>query len=228
MKRNAELEDGENMLEYMIERGNVGSYQNTYDHTLRIFASKDPKTMADHSGTEFDAEKSEFTLESLGQKLHIKFPEGTIRFSGSNLAPLWPWRLIMLNHLARADNAPLSREVIPFRETESGNIFHPAFLKRSIHPLINHFSDKPVEKIKSACLQLGAQLQEGADVCAIFPFLPRFPVILKIWLKDEEMNGSANILFNASANHYLHTEDIAVAGSTVVNFLIAQYECMFS
>ncbi|MEL7566245.1 MAG: DUF3786 domain-containing protein [Dehalobacterium sp.] len=216
------------MYPYMIETGDVGSYQNTYDHTLRIFASKDPATMAYNSGTKFDIATSVFSFESLGQKLEVKFPQGTILFRGSHLSPLWPWRLIILNHLARADNTPLSGQLIPFRETESGNIFHPAFLKRSIDPLISNFANKPVEKIKSACRQLGAQFQEGADVCALFDFLPRFPVMFKIWLKDEELDGSANILFNGAANHYLHTEDIAVVGSIMVNFLTAQYQLMFS
>lgn len=91
------------MFHYMIGKEDVGSYKNTYKHTLRNFASKDPKTMANNSGTKFDLEKSNFTLQSLGQKLNIKFPEGTIWFSGSNLTPLWGWRLIILNHLARAD-----------------------------------------------------------------------------------------------------------------------------
>lgn len=86
------------MLPYMIGKEDVGSYKNTYEHTLRIFASKDPKTMANNSGTIFDL----------------------------------------------------------------------------------------------------------------------------------EMDGSANLLFNASANHYLHTEDITALGSIIISFLIKQYELMYS
>lgn len=45
--------------------------------------------------------------------------------------------------------------------------------------------------------------------------------------KDEEIGGSANILFDASADCYLHTEDIAAAGNLVSYFLIKQYEMMY-
>jgi len=48
--------------------------------------------------------------------------------------------------------------------------------------------------------------------------------VVKIWMKDEELPGSANILFDSSANHYMHTEDIALAGELVVEFLIKQFE----
>lgn len=213
---------------YMISSGEIGSYQNTYDHTLRIFATKDPVAMAKNSGTQFDIKKSQFTLQSLGQELSIKFPEGTVHFSSTDIAPLWSWRLIILNHLARADDTPLTGSLITFRQTESGNLFNPAFEKMSLVPLVNKIANQPIEKIKEACLALGANLQEGADLCARFVFLPRFPVTLKIWLLDDEMGGSANMLFNASANHYLHTEDIAVTASLIADFLIKQYEFMFS
>jgi hypothetical protein len=36
------------------------------------------------------------------------------------------------------------------------------------------------------------------------------------------------MLFDGSANHYLHTEDIAVTGFIIADFLISQYEQMFS
>jgi hypothetical protein len=211
----------------MIGTGEVGSYQNTYDHTLQIFAAKDPVAMAKNSGTQFDPFESRFTLESLGQKLSIQYPEGTVLFSGSDISPLWGWRLIILNHLARADDAPLTGRLITYRETQGGNLFNSAYQKMSILPLINASQDQTVGKIKEACLALGGSLQDGADISARFDFLPRFPVTMKIWQPDDEMDGSANLLFDANANHYLHTEDIAVAASLIVNFLIKQCELMY-
>lgn len=214
------------LFPYMIGKEDVGSYKNTYEHTLKIFASQDPQSMAQNSGTKFDPEKSVFTLLSLGQELNIKFPEGTIWFGGTNHTPLWEWRLIVLNHLARADDAPPAGSLIAYRETENGSVFNSAFYNMAIAPLIESISDKPAGKIKKACLELGAQLREGADVCTVFDFLPRFPVTVKIWLQDDELAGSANFLFDAGANHYLHTEDIAVVGSLIATFLIKQYELM--
>ncbi len=208
------------MFSYMIGTEDVGSYKDTYNHTLRNFSSKDPAQMAKNSGTRFDPTSSMFTVHSLGQRLNVKYPQGTIRFNDSVHAPLWSWRLIILNHLARANDAPLTGNLITFKELDGGYIFNPAFYKMTILPLINNLSEKPVERIKRACSTLRAGFIEGADICAVFSFLPRFPVTLKIWLSDAEMDGSANILFDAAANHYLHTEDSAVAASLMVNFLL--------
>lgn len=210
------------MFPYMIGKENVGSYRMTFEHSLKNFASKNPVEMAENSGSVFNPENSTITLKSLGQWINVTFPEGKVTFRYFNHSPVWSWRLIILNYLSRADNTPVSNRLISYRELENGHVFYPAFLRESINPLGKGLSQEPADAIKQACLKFAARLEEKADVCAVFDFLPRFPVTVKIWLKDEEIGGSANILFDASANHYLHTEDIAVVGNLISYFLIKQ------
>lgn len=212
----------------MIGKDFAGSYQRTFEYSLEIFRAKDPVQMAHNSGSVFDPKKAVISLKSMGQSIDVQFPGGKINFTNSSHSPVWSWRLIILNYLCRADNTPLLNQPISYRELENGHVFYPAFLRESIQPLAQKFSREPVENIKRAGLEMAARFEEKADVCAIFDFLPRFPVTVKIWLKDEEIGGSANILFDGSANHYLHTEDIAAAGNLVSYFLIKQYELMFN
>lgn len=212
------------MFSYMIGEEDVGSYRDTYNHTLGNFIKKDPCEMAKKSGTTFDPTGSSFIVPSLGQELVVRYPEGTVRFRGTVYTPLWSWRLIVLNHLARADNAALTGSLIPYKELEAGYLFNPAFLKMACVPIVDCFAHKPVDVIKNACSALNAVFKEEGDVCAVFQFLPRFPITLKFWLSDAEIPGSANFLFDAAANSYLHTEDIAVAASLISTFLLAQYE----
>lgn len=147
-----------------------------------------------------------------------------IVFTNSDLSPIWPWRLIILNYLHRADNTTVSNRLVSYRELESGDLYYPAFFRYCIEPLAAKLSHEPSEWIERACLKLTNNLEVKADICAVFSFLPRFPVMVKIWLYDEEVGGSANILFDASANHYLHTEDIAAVGDMISYFLIKQCE----
>lgn len=212
------------MFSYMAGKDDVGSYKKTFEISLKEFASKNPAEMAKNSGALFDPGSSVINLTSLGQSLDVKYPEGTVRFSGMDRGPLFSWRLIILNHLWRADGSPVTNRLISYRELENGNVFYPAFARESINPLVEKLSPGPADRIKKACLKFDACLEDKADVCAVFNFLPRFPVTVKIWLKDEEMSGSANILFDAGANRYVHTEDIAVVGNLVSYFLIRQYE----
>lgn len=208
------------MLWYMLEREDMGSYRVAYEYARNNFAQKDPLLMARQSGTYFNPENSVFTVTSLGQTLEVRHPQGEIHFSGSTLSPLWSWRLIILNHLARADATPLTGSLVTYKELDGGYIFFPAFYKMNIVRLMDSLSGKSLHRVKYACLALKALLKDAADLSAVFLFLPRFPVMLKLWLPDEEMAGSANMLFDERANHYLHTEDIAVVGSLIVDFLI--------
>lgn len=132
--------------------------------------------------------------------------------------------LSFLHYLGRADNTPLTGELITYRETDQGQVFYSAFYKTCILPLAERLAGEDPQKIKRACGDLGGVCENTNDITAFFSFFPRFPVTVKIWLKDEELTGSANILFDSSANHYMHTEDIALAGELISRFLIMQFE----
>ena len=208
------------MYDFMVNRKELGAYQTAFKHSLKAFSSKDPQQMAKNSGTYFDPKHSTFFLSSLGQEISISYPDGKVNFKNSKKGPLWQWSLILLNHLSRANNTPLEKRLISYRELEDGNVFYPAFYKTAILPLATFISNKPETELNQLCTTLGGRLIEGADLAAEFNFLPRFPVILKIWYGDDEIPPSANILFDASASNYLHTEDTAVAGELVSKFFL--------
>lgn len=115
-----------------------------------------------------------------------------------------------------------------YRGTLYNKKFYPAFEKMGIAQLTNSLADNNVniDKVKEACLALDGTLDEGARLQVSFWLLPRFPVTVQIWPGDEEIGGSANILFDASATHYLHIEDIVVAEDQVARFLILHYEML--
>ena len=82
------------------------------------------------------------------------------------------------------------------------------------------FGCRPVEEIRRACQRLGARFYPAsADVCAVFPFLPNYPITLKLWLPDEEFAASGRLLLNASAEHYLTIEDAVTAGEVLLKAL---------
>lgn len=207
------------MFDFMVGKKDTGSYWPVFEHYTKFFASKDPLEMAANSGADFNREKSVIRLSSLGQLIDIAYPSGEVYFGGSNLIPIWNWRLVIINYLWRSNNAPLAGMLISYRELEGGQVFYPAFLRESIRPLASALLHVTLGGIIDSCVKLGARFEEGADICAVFDFLPRFPITVKMWLGDEEMESSANILFDVGANHYLHTEDIAVAGNLISIFL---------
>ncbi|ACV62472.1 hypothetical protein Dtox_1614 [Desulfofarcimen acetoxidans DSM 771] len=215
------------MFPYMIGKEEAGPYRSATEHCLKKLILKDFEGIAKNSGAVFETEHSTITLNSLGQSVSVKLPEGKIVFNGTDYCPVLGWRIIILNYLFRADNAHLTGQLVSYRELENGHVFYPAFLRESVNLLIQKFSSEPAEQIKNVCRVFGARLEDKADICAVFEFFPRFPVTVKLWLKDEEIGGSANILFDANANHYLDAEAIAVTCMLISQFLIKQYDMMY-
>lgn len=217
------------MKDYMVNRGPIAGYQGSYDKALQEFAEADPMKQAANSGIPYDAGASAFLADSLGERIRITHPDGQVSMDGSDAKPLWTWGFILMHHLVRADGATLGRGMIGYRETSSGAFYFPSHQDKTIRPMELFFADKPASRILEACKALGAEAcaDSSADVCATFQFAPRFPITFQLWLPDEEFGCQVNLLYDASANHYLHTEDIAVASGILSRFLMAQYKGMF-
>ena len=58
-----------------------------------------------------------------------------------------------------------------------------------------------------------------ADLCAVFPVLPRYPVTLKIWFADEEFPASGKLFLQDHADHYLSVEDAVTVGEILLQKL---------
>lgn len=209
---------------YMTGTGDVGPYQTAFQVALSKFKRRAPQKMAEASDAIYDATQKSLILTSFGRTLVISYPEGEVFFRKNKRPPLLGWRLATINYLARADGHPLRGLNVSYRELEEGNIFYPAFFRESISKISNWLADQDIELVKQAVRELGGTILAGeSDLTALFYAFPRFPITVKLWFPDGEVPGSANILFDAAANHYLHTEDIAVIGGYAVQFLIKHY-----
>lgn len=214
------------MHSYMVEKGHWGTYARTMEYSVGIFASKDPLAMARNSGTIYDPAGSTFLFQTFGLDITVSYPEGKVRFRGTDKSPIFGLSIPIVNYLVRADGKPLTGRLISYKELENGHVYYKAFQREAIDRLADWIPGKSPEILGAAISDLGGEFIGGADIACRFSFLPRFPVILKLWLPDDEMGASANILFDSSANSYLHTEDIAAAGELAARFLIRQYSLL--
>ena len=82
---------------------------------------------------------------------------------------------------------------------------------------------KTPDCIRKICKALGAEFADSnADLCAVFHFLPNYPVWLKIWFADEEFEASGKLYLSRSADHYLTMEDAVTVGEILLSKLKAQ------
>ncbi len=212
------------ILPFMTGQDDPGPYQAAVDESLEKFTAGDPEKMAANAGAEYDAAGSTIMLSTLDQVLQIEHPTGEVTFRGSDRSPLWQWKLIALNYLFRADGTPLTGNLVAFRELDGGTAYHGAFYANTVNRLARVVRMDNLDKIEQVCRGLGGRSVDIGDVGATLLFLPRFPVTLTLWAGDDEMPSSANMLFDASANHYLHTEDASVVAGMIVDFVVRMME----
>ena len=186
-----------------------------YSHVLEMarqeLACGSPEDKATRSGCLFDSNLLAFVVTMLNHQFTVSYPKGQIKYSGNDLEPHFVFQLIMLHYLSRADGTPLSHTFIPYRQLAGGGSYERAFLKRAVQPLAQVFGNCP-EMLPRAAAPLGGLPYHKKGVSGTLLYLfPRVPLLYRIWAGDEELPAGANILFDSTANHYLHTEDLAAA-----------------
>jgi hypothetical protein len=198
-------------------------YRKAFEVALEKYRQQNPFFAATHTGTRYDEDNCRFSFASMGQDLYVTYPGGDVCWARNGQELPLGWRLITLNYLSRGDGRPLTGQLISYRELEGGKVFFPNLKAKTIDWLAVELSSRTVTEIKKVFSRYeGTPVVGGCDLGATFYLFPRFPVTVKLWLPDEEFPMTANILFDAAAGGYLHTEDIAAAASIVATCLQAK------
>jgi hypothetical protein len=117
---------------------------------------------------------------------------------------------IMLSHYAKSDPVQKVGKLIRFRDLPGGYAYEGAFTKRAVDPIARIFGSEPNKLVEAARVLDGIEAKYG-DSSVEIPALPTVPMTYVLW-KSNEFPASSTVLLDASASHYLPTEDIAVLG----------------
>lgn len=168
-------------------------------------ADKSPDAIAAAGGIRFDAERSVFSLSSLGLDTEIRYPEYSFR------PGIEEWhQLSILHYLNLADGTPPSGEWIPLSQMNSGMIRGGGF-DRMFEALVRTtLGNLPASDVENACRRIGMRIESGnADLTARIDLAPFFPVLMKLWFADPEddLPGSGRMFVDRTADHFLTIED---------------------
>lgn len=183
-------------------------------------ASTPLKTLATNSGA---------TLESKGRVLRLKIidRECLIDLDSREIKYVTPRpaivdshiQVLVLHYLMGAGNAQLVNRFVTFREFEGGALYYSAFKARAIDTLVTEFGEKP-DILRHIGDAIKAEPLDKGDVAFKLNFFPKMPVGVLLWVGDEEVPTSANMLFDVNAGKVLPTEDISVVGGATSRRLI--------
>lgn len=188
--------------------------------SLRRLEGIDLALAAENAGLVWDGDGVEGV--SFGQRF---------RLDGKTLRPtpqIDMWRhLAMLQYLYAADGKLPTNRWIGMGDLGEGGLVRGASFDAEIDRLIaTRLGKCPPEAVRRACVALGADFpgDSSADLCAVFRFLPRFPLLLNLWFADDEFPASGKLLANAGVVHCLGTEAIGTVGCMLVDRLCALAE----
>ncbi len=182
-----------------------------------------PYVVAARSGIDFSDGK--FKLPFFNRNLLIHYPEVTIEEAGKSAPPPQWLQIIFLHYLLTADGIPVADSWITYRYLPGAYLFEARFYSLAIQSLIKAFGND-VEGFRRASLSLGGvPMSRTGDAAFRFQAFPQVPLACILYLGDEEVAPSISILFDASATHYLPTEDLSYLG-TYLSFELPKYKLL--
>ena len=185
---------------------------------LARLAGRDPREIAHNAGVRYEVETQVFHIPTMGMDVTVHYPD----YSLTPELPGWH-SLVILHYLDLADGFPLTGKEIPFGQMKSGMVRGGGIDRRS-ELAIQKLKNLSEDTLAKLCKNIGGEaIASNADMAYRIPFLPNFPVTLKIWLPDEDFPASGRLLLDASADHYLTIED-AVTVAEIILETITQEE----
>lgn len=188
-------------------------FSNMHTAALQRLQSKPAKDIACQANIALEGNC--FSFESMGEVIRIHYPDFRI-------SPMPdPWRaLTILHYLANADGTKLSGKLTNFADQPDGMVRGGGFDRTVEQFLATNFGALPQEECTRRICKIGGKILSGkADLNAVFPYLPNYPVYLQLWFADEDFPASGRMLLDASASHYLSIEDAVTVGEYILGAL---------
>ncbi len=133
-------------------------------------------------------------------------PDGAIASDG----PLAPWVQILLLHYVRTrGRVGTSGKWVSFTDLKAALMKSKSFARECEEPLRGLFDRDPA-RTQIALERLGGMRQQDtpAPVAWTVFALPRIPVLILYWPRDEEFPSKLKVLFDATADRYLDVESL--------------------
>jgi hypothetical protein len=163
--------------------------------------------------------KKTIILTYLNRSYQITFPDIDISLIDSKQEVPIRDKVLIVHYLTSAKGTPLSHKLITYKELPGGVSYFPTFAKRTIKPLLDHFSKEP-HLLLGVAQKMGGNKAEYGDVAVTINAFSYVPITFVLWRGDEEFAPEGSILFDSTISDYLPTEDITVLCETISWILV--------
>ena len=127
---------------------------------------------------------------------------------------------MLLYFIITADGSPAAGRWISFRELPDGGFYHQAFQGYSGNRIATAFGGDPAAFTRACEALDGEPIADLSPHAFAFHPFERLALAAALWPGDEELPGTATVLFDASASRYLPTDGLALLGSGLAGRLV--------
>lgn len=167
-----------------------------------------PYAVASKSGTDYDG--SRFRISFFDRVFLVYYPEIKVAEEG-NSAPVPQWlEIILLHYLLQANGVSVADEWIAYRQLPGASFFESRFIQMATNPLLRDFGEDVGAFRKAGEALGGIPMTRTGDAAFKFMALPKIPMACIFYQGEEGIPSSVNILFDATAENYLPTEDLSL------------------
>lgn len=198
------------------KQANMEPLKGAWDKTAYL----SPKMLSETLGLQTVPGTKRFVLRVMDKECSIDLGSRSMTYLGPGEKEVPPHlQILVLHYLEGAGKAQLANRLVTFREFEGGAIYYPAFKARTIDVIVKEFGGKP-DLLKRIGEAMRGEPVGVGSVGFEVSFFPKVPVVVVLWLGDEEVPAAANMLFDANTGKVLPTEDISVMGGALTRRLL--------
>jgi hypothetical protein len=200
----------------MTANGPRDGHREALDEAWSRLSSMELRAVAPNAGASLKPGSPSLVLRVMDGDCLIDLGGRKINYCGRRTGPPGHHlQILILHYLQGAGNAQLANKHVTYRDFEGGALYYSAFKARTIDPLVKEFGQKP-DLLKHVGDAMHAETLKLGSVGFKVNFFPKMPVTIILWLGDDEVAASANLLFDANAGRILPTEDLSVLGGALV------------
>jgi len=187
-------------------------YEIAFDKAVTDIRVKDPITVCAHANVEYSAALRQYCVPFFGRPHIVDVERGEIFDQATGNRCSIGTGLLILHYLIYAQNVDPSGKWVTLKEVPNGGaLFYPAFKNQVLDVLVNAFQ-YDLDAFERAAALLNGKKAKMGDRAAVFSALPKVPLAVLMWQADEEIGGSANILFDKTIEYFSPIETIISFG----------------
>jgi hypothetical protein len=191
--------------------GVQNTYKIAYNEATAALAGFSLQEIAKKSGSAITTEDGHdcIRLPFLGDAIIITHPDISVSYLNRNDdVPVWAG-IIILHYLNPSGKTTAQAEEITFQELAGGRSYYPAFVRRTVTPLLNAFGPG-LDGFMESGIAAGGIRAPYSDHALSFQAFPKVRIAYVMRRGDDEFPASGSVIFDSSIAEYLPTEDVAV------------------